>query len=213
MRTALRGVAARARDAALIPVIAWEPPGGDRADWDQPSGYLRQEWRNLAARRLRDALIAVWGEVPDDPLVQPHVERGPAGWVLATLADRPDDLLIVGAGRRGTLARLAFPRVGGYCLAHAGCPVLAIPPPPPARDCRVSMARTLAGLAVEVTDDGTGLHGSGHHGHGLAIMRERAEEIGGTVTVRDGSSGVTVQARLPAVTTPAQLPGVPAVPA
>jgi len=51
--------AARARDAVLIPVIAWEPPGGERADWVQPSGYLRQEWRNLAARRLRDALIAV----------------------------------------------------------------------------------------------------------------------------------------------------------
>ena len=33
------------------------------------------------------------------------------------------------------------------------------------------MARTPAELAVEVTDDGTGLHGSGHHGHGLAIMR------------------------------------------
>ena len=126
--------AARARDAVLIPVIAWQPPGGDRADWVQPSGYLRREWRNLAARRLRDALIAVWGEVPDDPLVQPHVERGPAGWVLVTLADRPDDLLIVGAGRRGTLARLAFPGVGGYCLAHARCPVLAIPPPPPARE-------------------------------------------------------------------------------
>ena len=44
-------------------------------------------------------------------------------------------------------------------------------------------------------------------------MRERAEELGGTVTVRDGSPGVTVQARLPAVTAPAQLPGVPAVPA
>jgi len=75
------------------------------------------------------------------------------------------------------------------------------------------MARTPAGLAVEVTDDGAGLHGSGYHGNGLAIMRERAEEIGGTVTVWDGSPGVTVQARLPAVTTPAQLPGVPAVPA
>ena len=82
-----------------------------------------------------------------------------------------------------------------------------------ARHCRVLMGRTPAGLAVEVTDDGTGLDGSGHYGHGLAIMRERAEEIGGTVTVRDGSSGVTVQARLPAVTMPAQLPGVPAVPA
>ncbi len=44
-------------------------------------------------------------------------------------------------------------------------------------------------------------------------MRERAEEIGGTVTVRDGSPGVTVHARLPAVTAPAQRPGVPAVPA
>ena len=126
--------AARARDAVLIPVIAWEPPGGDRADWVQPSGYLRQEWRNLAARRLRDALIAVWGEVPDDPLVQPHVERGPAGWVLVNLADRPDDLLVVGAGRRGTLARMALSRVGRYCLAHARCRVLAIPPPPPARE-------------------------------------------------------------------------------
>ena len=58
----------------------------------------------------------------------------------------------------------------------------------------------------QVTDDGTGLVASGHHGHGLAITRERAEELGGTVTVRDGSPGVTVQARLPAVTTPAQLP-------
>ncbi len=125
---------ARARNAVLIPAIAWEPPGGDRADRIQPSGYLRQEWRNLAAQRLRDALIAVWGEVPDDPLVEPHVERGPAGWVLVNLADRPDDLLIVGAGRRGTLARLAFSRVGRYCLAHARCPVLAIPPPPPARE-------------------------------------------------------------------------------
>jgi signal transduction histidine kinase len=72
---------------------------------------------------------------------------------------------------------------------------------------------TLAGLAVEVTDDGAGLAASGQHGHGLAIMRERAEELGGTVTVRDGSPGVTVQARLPAVTTPAQVPRVPAVPA
>jgi signal transduction histidine kinase len=80
-----------------------------------------------------------------------------------------------------------------------------------ARHCRVSIARTPAGLAVEITDDGTGLAAAGQHGHGLAIMRERAEELGGTV--RGGSPGVTVRARLPAVTTPAQLPSVPAVPA
>ncbi len=54
----------------------WELPGGD---WVGPSGDLRQACRNLACQRLRDALMAVWGDVPDDPQVQPHVERGPAG--------------------------------------------------------------------------------------------------------------------------------------
>ena len=82
-----------------------------------------------------------------------------------------------------------------------------------ARRCRVAIACTPAGLAVEVTDDGTGLAAAGQTGHGLAIMRERAEELGGSITVRDGSPGVTVQAGLPAVTAPAHVPGVPAVPA
>ena len=127
---------ARAHDAVLIPVMAWEPPGGDHAERVQPSGELRQEWRNLACQRLRDALIAVWGEIPDDPLVQPHIERGPAGWVLVNLACRPGDVLVVGAGRRGALARMAFSRVSRYCLAHAQCPVLAIPPPALARELR-----------------------------------------------------------------------------
>jgi signal transduction histidine kinase len=80
-----------------------------------------------------------------------------------------------------------------------------------ARHCRVSMTLTPAGLAVAVTDDGTGLLAAGQPGHGLAIMRERAEELGGTVTVRDGSPGLTVEARLPAVTAPAPVPTVPAV--
>ena len=117
---------ARALDAVLIPVIAWELPGGN---WVGPSGDLRQACRGLACQRLRDALMAVWGDVPDDPQVQPHVERGPAGWVLVNLASRPDDVLVVGAGRRGALGRLAFSKVSRYCLAHAQCPVVAIPPP------------------------------------------------------------------------------------
>ena len=121
-------------DAVLIPVLAWELPGGNHAERVQPSGELRQVWRNLACQRLRDALIAVWGEVPDDPLVQPHIERGPPGWVLVNLACRPGDVLVVGAGRRGALARMVFSRVSRYCLAHAQCPVLAIPPPALARE-------------------------------------------------------------------------------
>ena len=108
---------ARAHGADLIPVLAWELPGGEHAVRVQPSGELRQEWHNLACQRLRDALIAVWGEIPQDPLVQPHPERGPAGWVLVNLARRPGDVLVVGAGRRGALARMAFARVSRYCLA------------------------------------------------------------------------------------------------
>lgn len=125
---------ASACDAVLIPVIAWEPPGGDRGDRIQPSGDLRQACRDLAWRQLRDALIAVWGEIPGDPRVQPHLARGPAGRVLVDLASRPGDVLVVGAGRRGTLARMACSGVSRYCLAHARCPVLAIPPPALARE-------------------------------------------------------------------------------
>ena len=125
---------ARAHDAVLIPVIAWELPGGDRPLRPGPSRELGQACRELACKQLRDALIAVWGEVPDDPLVQPHVERGPAGWVLVNLACRPYDVLVVGAGRRGALGRLAFSKVSRYCLAHAQCPVIAVPPPALARE-------------------------------------------------------------------------------
>ena len=125
---------ARAHNAVLIPVLAWEPPGGDRDERLALSAPLRQACLNLAQQRLRDALIAVWGEVPADSLVQPRVERGPPGRVLVSLACRPDDVLVVGAGRHGALARLAFSRASRYCLAHAQCPVLAIPPPELARE-------------------------------------------------------------------------------
>ena len=128
-------VLARAHDAVLIPVIAWEVPGESRGRI-QPASELGRACRDLACQRLRDALVAVWGEVPDDPRVQPHVARGPAGWVLVNLACRPDDVLIVGAGRRRVLARLGFPTVSRYCLAHARCPVIAVPPPALARELR-----------------------------------------------------------------------------
>ncbi len=127
---------ARAHNATLIPVLSWVPPGGDLADRRHPSGYLRRIWKDDACRQLRDALNAAWGEIPGDPPVQPVVQRGEAGWVLVNLACCPDDLLVVGAGRRGPLARLVSGKVSRYCLAHAGCPVIAIPPPALAREVR-----------------------------------------------------------------------------
>ena len=129
------------------------------------------------------------------------VERLTAGSGLAASVEACDDLPALPAAVEVAAYRIVVEAVTNT-VRHAR-----------ARHCRVSMTLIPAGLAVEVTDDGTGLVASGQPGHGLAIMRERAEELGGTITVRDGSPGVMVQARLPAATTPAQLPSLPPVPA
>lgn len=125
---------ARAHDAILIPVLAWVPPGGDLADRRGPNSYLRRVWAEDARQRLRETLQLAWGEIPTGPPVQPFVHRGEAGWVLVSVASSPGDLLVVGAGRHGRLARVTSGKVSRHCLAHAQCPVLAIPPPASARD-------------------------------------------------------------------------------
>jgi nucleotide-binding universal stress UspA family protein len=117
----------------LIPVLAWLPPGGDLADRRAPCGYLRRLWAEEARQRLQDALGAAWGEIPADPPVWPVVRRGEPGRILVTIASS-GDLLVVGAGHRGLLARMASGSVSHYCLTHARCPVLAIPPPVLARE-------------------------------------------------------------------------------
>ena len=78
-----------------------------------------------------------------------------------------------------------------------------------ARCCQVTLAWSAAGLSIAVTDDGTGLPAAIRQGNGLAIMRERAEELGGTLTITDAAPGVSVQARLPAAA-PAPAAAAPA---
>jgi Universal stress protein family len=77
-----------------------------------------------------------WGDSPADLPVQPVIRRGRPGLVLVDAACRPGDLLVVGPGRRGALARIAQGRVSRYCLAHARCPVLTVPPLPLAQEAR-----------------------------------------------------------------------------
>jgi nucleotide-binding universal stress UspA family protein len=127
---------ARFRGAALVPVIAWLPPDGERSGRRDPSRCLQQAWTTNAAERLHDALLAAWGDGPQDLVVQPQVERGPPGWVLVTLAGEAEDLLVLGTGRRGALSRMLCCRVSRYCAAHARCPVILIPPAELASDLR-----------------------------------------------------------------------------
>jgi nucleotide-binding universal stress UspA family protein len=120
---------ALAHGAVLVPVLAWQPPGGDRAARAQPATGLMQAWRDMACQRLDEALAAVWGGPEPERGVEPHVERGPAGWVLVSVADHPGDVLVIGAGHGGSLRRAARCQVVRYCVARARCPVVLVPPP------------------------------------------------------------------------------------
>jgi nucleotide-binding universal stress UspA family protein len=59
--------------------------------------------------------------------VEPAVVRGEPGPVLSDIAGE-GDLLVIGTGRRGLLSRVLHRSVSRYALAHARCPVLAVPP-------------------------------------------------------------------------------------
>jgi nucleotide-binding universal stress UspA family protein len=120
---------ARAYDAVLIPIHTWTPPGGDIGERHSPSLHLRRLWADDAWQRLWDALDKAWGPLPADLPVRPMVERGAPGPVLTVIASDPGDLLVIGTGRLGGLTRICSGRVSRYCLAHALCPVLAVPPP------------------------------------------------------------------------------------
>ncbi|WP_240803534.1 universal stress protein [Streptomyces sp. A0592] len=130
--TALHRAAAeaRVRRAELLAVLAWQSPGGALGSRNGWGPDVLTEYRSAAADRLREALDAAFGvEWPCVP-VEGLTVRGTPGAALVDVARDPEDLLVVGAGSRAALRRLVRPSVARYCLAHAPCPVLAVPPSP-----------------------------------------------------------------------------------
>jgi nucleotide-binding universal stress UspA family protein len=128
---------AYALDAALVPVIAWEPPGGDSVARPYPSS-VTDGWADAAEERLLRALVEGLGAPPDDLPAASHVIRGRPGHVLVAVADHPDDLLVVGKGRSGILRRAWSGSVTRHCLALATCPVIAVPQTAPASDAQLA---------------------------------------------------------------------------
>ncbi|HEU4671346.1 MAG TPA: histidine kinase [Candidatus Limnocylindrales bacterium] len=81
-----------------------------------------------------------------------------------------------------------------------------------AHTCRVRLEEDVSGraLEVEVTDDGAGLPAQVRPGIGLASMRSRAAEVGGSCEVTAAPSGGTrVLARLPLEASPVIVAGSP----
>ncbi|WP_405573451.1 universal stress protein [Streptomyces phaeochromogenes] len=149
---------ARRADADLLAVLAWEPPGGElahrRSMFPVPVTDLRQE----AGTRLLTVLDRAFGEAGPGARFQGLVVRGSPGRALVESADRVDDLLVIGAGCRGRLQRALFPSVARYCLAHASCPVLAIPPSPLEGDLATLHRRVSLRLPVDARELTDGRH-------------------------------------------------------
>jgi signal transduction histidine kinase len=113
------------------------------------------------------------------------VERLAADAGLVVTVDAPDDLPLLPAAVEVASYRIVVEAVTNV-VRHAD-----------ARRCQVVLAVASGTLAVTVTDDGVGLGTSQGNGHGLAIIRERAEELGGEVAIADSSRGLKIHARLP----------------
>ncbi|MEB8338873.1 universal stress protein [Streptomyces endophyticus] len=150
-RAALRRAAdeARRRQAALWAVLAWQPPGGELHARRAPAIPLAgADWENLARTTLVTAVREVFPEGPGVPL-RAVLARGTPGRALAESADREDDLLVIGAGHHGLLHRALRTSVSRYCVAHAVCPVLTVPPPPLEADLALAHRRNVWRLRLD----------------------------------------------------------------
>ncbi|MFB6805604.1 universal stress protein [Streptomyces sp. NPDC056387] len=122
---------ARAREAELWVVLAWQPPLDGPGARRGPGGTpLLAATRDAAVARLQDALDSAFGTGAPGVTLTGLAVRGTPGAALLEAVRDADDLLVVGTGARRPLLRVLRPSVARYCLAHAPCPVLAVPPSP-----------------------------------------------------------------------------------
>jgi nucleotide-binding universal stress UspA family protein len=115
---------ARRRGAELHAIRVWS----DNGAWETGSECLANARQVRAATELSMAFAATMGRVPDDIEVVAMAAGGRPGPILVTYAHRDADLLVVGTTQRGWLRRLFRRSTARYCVAHAACPVVAVPP-------------------------------------------------------------------------------------
>lgn len=151
------GVAeARVRGRELHAVRVADPPATDRGfAGDQPGGLVSPV--DDAAAVISQAFADTMGSPPADIDIHQVVMPDPPGAVLVEYACRDADLLVIGAGRRSRLRRPWGSRVVRYCVAHAGCAVLVVPPPPLIRSTSTrSLVRRLRRDLDQLTSDQPG---------------------------------------------------------
>lgn len=123
-----RGVEeARRRNAELVVVCAFTSLG-DPLPSDLTEPATIRLLRHRAAAVIERAFGSIGG-APYDVEVCRETPVGAPGRALVDLADRPDDLLIVGRDRHRVLHRMLHGSVAAYCVSHAACRVLVVPGP------------------------------------------------------------------------------------
>ncbi|MFF3018537.1 universal stress protein [Streptomyces sp. NPDC057939] len=121
---------ARVREAELWVVMAWQAPGGALASRSACDVPALTDCRAAVVERLREVLDGAFGATKPGVTLAGLTVRATPGAALVDTARGPEDLLVVGSGSRNALRRLVRPSVARYCLAHAACPVLTVPPSP-----------------------------------------------------------------------------------
>ncbi|MEU6236762.1 universal stress protein [Kitasatospora sp. NPDC047058] len=119
---------ARRTGAEFVPVLAWEPPGGEIGYRRSPCPPLLAAVRAAAEHRLTAALETAFAGGDPGVALNPVVVRGETGPALVAVADRADDLLVVGQSG-GLLRRRLRRSVTAYCVREAGCSVLTVSKP------------------------------------------------------------------------------------
>ena len=117
---------AAATAGRLVLVSAWEWPTFEGV----PIMFGRYDPRK-AARALLDRAAATC-DLPADRITS-VVARGPAAHALLEQA-QDADLLVLGTGVLGTVARHLLGSVAQQCLLHAPCAVVVVPAPKRATD-------------------------------------------------------------------------------
>jgi nucleotide-binding universal stress UspA family protein len=80
-----------------------------------------------ASETVRRAFVAALGASAPDVSVDVMTTHGAPGPELVRLADRDDDLLVVGSRQRTLIGRATRGSTAQYCVTHANCPVVVVP--------------------------------------------------------------------------------------
>lgn len=122
---------------------------GDWYDpWTANVGVVAEARQEQALEAVREVFATGMGGPPTDLECQAAAAPGPAGPALVRLADRPDDLLVVGRTAKHS-------KVVRYCLRNASCPTMVVPPPPLARVSPREVLRQSRQLLANARKEGT----------------------------------------------------------